>query len=45
LRRADITLTLATGRKYQGRVEGDRMQAATPANDKPAPSWHANRAY
>jgi len=43
LRGAHITLTLANGRKYEGRVEGDRMQEAAPAN-KPAPSWHASRA-
>ena len=42
---ADITLTLANGRKYQGRVEGDRMRAPPqgPAAGAAA-SWHAKRA-
>ncbi len=44
LRGADITLTLATGRKYQGRVEGDRMQAVPQGSAGTAARWQAKRA-
>ena len=42
---ADISLTLANGRKYQGRVNGDRMDAVpSPGADNTAASWRAERA-
>lgn len=41
----EIRLTLADGRKLQGRVDGDRMESE-PANpsDKSTTTWHATRA-
>jgi SAM-dependent methyltransferase len=44
LRGADISLTLANGKTYVGRVSDDRMQwVASGADVKPAPRWHATR--
>jgi hypothetical protein len=41
---ADISFTLANGRKYQGRVSGDRMQALPQGSGGTAAGWQAKRA-
>ena len=40
---ADISLTLADGRKYRGRVSGHRMEAMPQSPESVARSWRAER--
>jgi SAM-dependent methyltransferase len=41
---ADITLTLAGGRIYKGRVDGDRIEGTSSSGSTPHTPWQATRA-
>jgi precorrin-6B methylase 2 len=43
LQGAGVSLTLANGKKYEGRVNGDRLEAAAGPEAKATPGWHATR--